>query len=102
MTGYKKYFIKSIKETYPDNFEEIVSTLETHYQYISKDTAFAKTSKNPIDKRLDFCSYFLALIATLDNRGESYNNIRKICLVIVTAYVRPRNKIQALIRKLPP
>ncbi len=29
-----------------------------------------ETSKNPMDKRLDFCAYFLALIKTLDEKKE--------------------------------
>jgi hypothetical protein len=68
---------------------------------ISIDTAFARTSKNPIDRRLDFCAYFLALIQTLDERKENFETIRRICLEIVLEYVRPKNKFQAWAKKLP-
>lgn len=42
------------------------------------DTNFASTSKNPIDRRLDFCAYFLALVKTLDKKGEPYETTRRI------------------------
>ena len=68
---------------------------------ISNDTNFALNSANPIDKRLDFSAYFLALIKTLDEQGETFETIRKICLEIVIDYVRPKNKIQQFLKKLP-
>jgi hypothetical protein len=55
-----------------------------------------------MDKRLEFCAYFLALIKVLDNKGESYSNIRDICLQVVMAHVHPKSKIQALIKKVIP
>lgn len=63
---------------------------------------FAATSHNPIDKRLDFSSYFLSLIKVLHLQGEIFDSIRKICLEVVTEYVRPKNKIQQLLKRLPP
>lgn len=69
MGDYRKYFINIIKNKYPNEFDKIVADTDTEYKNISPDTAFAKTSRNPVDRRLDFCSYFLALIkrsATLD------------------------------------
>lgn len=76
--------------------------IDEHYCQISPDTDFARTSKNPIDKRLDFCAYFLALIKTLDSAGESFDSIRKTCLEVVTAYVQPRNKMQAFFKRQLP
>ena len=102
MNSYKKYFIKTIRDKFPDKFDKIIADTGNHYKHISADTDFARTSKNPIDKRLDFCSYFLALIKTLDNNGETFDSIREICLEITTEYVRPKNKIQAYIKRLPP
>ena len=101
MDDYKKYFAKSIKENYPDDFNKIIATTNDYFKIISIDTGFASTSSNPIDKRLDFSSYFLALIKTLDEKGESFYDIRKICLEIVTEYVRPKNKFQKLLKRLP-
>jgi hypothetical protein len=99
---YKKYFAKAIRYYYPNSFSEIISQTHMNYLEISKDTSFALTSKNPMDKRLDFCAYFLALIMTLDKTGESYDRIREICLVITTEYVQPKNKLQEYIKRLLP
>ncbi|HOY12394.1 MAG TPA: L-2-amino-thiazoline-4-carboxylic acid hydrolase [Saprospiraceae bacterium] len=102
MDNYRKYFAHFVKENYPNSYVNVLSATENHFTIISKDTAFAKTSKNPIDKRLDFCSYFLALIKTLDERGESFENIRKICLEITIEYVQPKNKLQSIFKRLLP
>jgi hypothetical protein len=98
---YRKYFKKVIAERYPEVSDRIIPEVENHYKIISIDTRFAATSGNPIDKRLDFCAYFLALIKTLDARNEPYETIRKICLEIVTDYVKPKNGIHRLLKKLP-
>ncbi|HET6766457.1 MAG TPA: L-2-amino-thiazoline-4-carboxylic acid hydrolase [Chitinophagaceae bacterium] len=101
MARYKKYFITTIKREFAGHPDEIITSVDAHYKIISVDTSFAASSGNPIDKRLDFCAYFLALIKTLDERGESYETTRKICLEIVTEYVKPRNQIQQFVKKLP-
>ena len=101
MAGYRKYFIKPIKKNFPGNADKIISDTDNHYRAISPDTQFAKTSKNPIDRRLDFCSYFLALIKTLDEKGETFDDIRKLCLEIVTEYVKPKNKVQLFFKRIP-
>ena len=102
MRDYKKYFFHSIKHNFPNNFDQVLAATDHHYKNISADTSFAANSANPIDKRLDFSAYFLALIKTLDERGVTFDPIRKICLEIVTEYVRPKNKIQQLLKRLPP
>ena len=102
MNNYKTYFKRFIKDNYPNDFDKIISGTDNHYNIISADTTFAKTSKNPVDRRLDFCSYFLALIKTLDEREESFENIRKICLQITTEYVQPKTKIQQFLKRLLP
>ena len=63
--------------------------------------AFARTSPNPVDRRLDFTAYFLATIQVLEKRGESFERIREICLEITHEYVRPKNGFQAWLRRLP-
>jgi hypothetical protein len=88
MDDYRKYFRQFVVENYPKDFENILADTDRHYNIISRDTAFAKTSKNPIDRRLDFSSYFLALIKTLDEKSETFENIRIICLQITTEYVQ--------------
>ena len=53
------------------------------------------------DKRLDFCAYFLALIKTLDEQGETFETIRAISLKIVMEYIRPKNRLQLFLKRLP-
>ncbi len=98
---YRKFFVRAIKEKFPLGSDAIIANTDNHFKIISADTRFAATSKNPIDKRLDFCAYFLALIKTLDEQGETFETTRKICLEIVTEYVRPKNKIQQVLKRLP-
>jgi hypothetical protein len=102
MQPFRPFFLKSLKDHYPDEANLIIAATDIHYKKISTDTAFAATSGNPVDKRLDFTAYFLALIKTLDERGESYETIRKICIEITTNYVQPTNKLQAYIKQLIP
>jgi hypothetical protein len=102
MDEYRGYFFSVIKDSYPRDSDEIISSAEEHYRVTSADTAFAKTSRNPIDRRLDFCAYFLALIKTLDERGESFDRIRDVCLRITIAYVQPRNKLHGYLKLLVP
>ena len=101
MADYKRYFIATIKKEFPVHADEIITRTEAHYIAISVDTSFAASSRNPIDKRLDFCAYFLALIKTLDEQGEHFETTRKICLEIVTEYIKPKNKLQQILKKLP-
>ena len=101
MTNYRKYFLTGIKKNFPDHSDIIIIKTDLHYKIISSDTNFAARSKNPIDKRLDFSAYFLALIKTLDEQDEKFETTRKICLEIVTEYVRPKNKLQQFLKKLP-
>ena len=101
MGNYRKYFIAGVHKNFPGRPVDIIMKVDAHYKNISTDTAFALNSTNPIDKRLDFCAYFLALIKTLDEQGESFETTRKTCLEIVTKYVKPKNKFQKILRKLP-
>jgi hypothetical protein len=102
MKGYRKYFKDHLRRNYPDKFPALVARVEAHYQLISRDTTFSFRSPNPIDRRLDFSAYFLALIKTLVQEAESYDRIREICLAIVTDFVRPKNRFQAWLKTLPP
>jgi L-2-amino-thiazoline-4-carboxylic acid hydrolase len=101
MAGYRKYFARAVMTYYPDSSTSIMGEIDQHYTLISPDIAFAATSKNPLDKRLDVTGYFLALIMTLDKRGEPFDNTRKICLEIVMDYVKPKNKLQVYLKRLP-
>jgi hypothetical protein len=102
MDNYRKYFTQSIKDNYPKESDKIIADTDSYYSIISIDTKFASTSRNPIDKRLSFSAYFLAFIQTLDEKGESFENIRSICLEIVIEFVKPKNKFQAYFKRLLP
>ncbi len=102
MHDHRPFFLRTLKSRYPEKFEELVAQTEAHYQVVSADTTFAYTSGNPIDRRLDFSAYFLALIITMDKAGESFATIREVCLEVVIAYVQPRNKVQAFFKRLLP
>jgi hypothetical protein len=102
MSGYKKHFRASVKYHFPGESDMLIATIGTHYQNIRKDTKFASTSTNPIDRRLDFSAYFLALIKTLHEKGSSFETTRTICLEIVTNYVKPKNKVHAYLKRLFP
>jgi hypothetical protein len=101
MNNYENYFMAAVKDTYSNRSDFLLIELSRNFRSISNDTTFALTSSNPIDRRLDFCAYLLALIKTLDEQGESFETIRQICLKIVIEYVRPKNKIQLLLKQLP-
>jgi len=102
MKAYKKYFIKTIEHHFPYKANMLIQKMNIHYAIISKDTSFALASKNPIDKRLDFMAYFLALIKTLDEQQQGFDAIRNICLEVVTDYVQPKNKLHAFLKRIPP
>lgn len=101
MPPYRNYFTSVIRSHFPDGADKIIADVDSHFRSIAPDTAFAATSSNPIDRRLDFSAYFLALIKALDDRGESFETIRKLCLEAVTEYVRPKNKFQEFLKRLP-
>ncbi len=102
MNNYRKYFVTTIRRHFPDRSATMIAKVDHQFEIISVDTHFAATSRNPIDKRLDFSSYFLSLIRVLDLQGLPFDSIRKICLEIVTEYVRPKNKIHIVLKRLPP
>jgi hypothetical protein len=102
MRSYKKHFAHAIKRNYPGSFDDVGSATERNYQMISADSSFFFRSKNPLDRRLDFCAYFLALIKTLDERGEQYETIKRVSLEVVTDYVTPKNKFQQMLKRIPP
>jgi hypothetical protein len=101
MEPYKPYFVGVIEAHYPDRSAFLLAAIDRHYARIAEDTRFAATSANPLDKRLDFSAYFLALIQTLDEGGEPFQTIRTLCLQVVTEYIRPKNKVQQLLKRLP-
>lgn len=100
--SYRKYFQKIIHQTYPETAGAILRETESHYLHISKDADFAFTSKNPLDRRLDFTSYFLALIQVLHKRELPYEEIKNTCLKITIEYVSPKNALHLWFKRLLP
>ena len=101
MPDFRIYFVEGVKKNFPAQSTNIISAVDDHYNIISADIAFAASSRNPIDKRLDFCAYFLALIKTLDEQGETFETTKKVCLEIVTEFVRPKNRLQQFLKRVP-
>jgi hypothetical protein len=102
MNDYTKYFAESIKDHFPNEFNKVIADTDRHYKNISIDTSFASSSPNLLDKRLDFSAYFLAFIKTMNEKGETFEAIRNICLEIVIEYVRPKNRIQEFTKRCLP
>ena len=102
MTAFKKYFATTIRAKYPSEAESLLVQLDEEFDRLLPDVRFASTSSNPIDRRLTFCAYFLALIKVLDKRGESFQQVRAVSLEVVHEYVKPKNKLQHFIKKLIP
>ena len=98
---FRKYFKIVIKQRYPETGDSILLETDSKYLLISKDTGFSKVSSNPIDKRLDFTAYFLALIQVLEGKGVDYESIKIICLEITYNYVSPKNEFQRWLKRLP-
>ncbi|GAB3165810.1 hypothetical protein GCM10027291_09880 [Telluribacter humicola] len=80
MNNYRKYFIKSIKDYYLNEFDRVIADTDNHYATISIDTKFASTSGNPIDKRLDFSAYFLAFIKPWTKRVKRLTQSERFVL----------------------
>ena len=100
--NYKKAFNRVLKQAFPKEYRALLDETEQHFAHISKDVAFAARSANPMDRRLDFSAYFLSLIKAMEKSGEPYDAIRRVCLAVATEYVRPKNRLQAFLKRLPP
>ncbi len=99
---YRKFFKQIINTKLPELASSIVLETDNQYLTVSKNTNFSKKSSNPLDKRLDLMAYFLALIKTLEKNHIGYENIKSLCIEIATEYVRPKNKFQNWLKRLPP
>ena len=99
--AYRKFFRKAIESHFPGEAAAMIISVEEHFAVISKDTQFAAKSSNPVDRRLDFSAYFLALIKVLEAKDVSYEQIRSICLEITIDYVSPKNFFKKWLKKLP-
>lgn len=98
---YYRFFLHNLRKHFPDCYPRVMTAIDRRFANISPDVAFAVNSSNPIDKRLDFTAYFLSTILTLEEEGQSYEQIKSICMEIVLACVQPRNAIHAWFKKIP-
>jgi hypothetical protein len=99
---FRKHFHDEILRQYPPEcFAEIRAEIEARYESIHPDISFARTSRNPVDRRLEFCGYFLATIQAMEARGANFEEIRKVCVRIAEAHVRPANAWQRWRKALP-
>lgn len=101
MGTFRKYFHQGILKDYPTQAAQIVADIESAYKRIQPDIQFAKSSRNPVDRRMEIAAYFLATIEVLNKNGESIEKIRALLLGIANEYVRPKNALQRMLKKLP-
>ena len=101
MKTYRKYFQKAIEAHFPQNEDALMADVDAGYRALQGDVRFSRSSKNPMDRRLDIAAYFLSLIEVLDGRGESFERIRQICLEIAQDSVRPKTRFQAWRKRRP-
>jgi len=101
MGKFRKYFHEAIQKEYPQHAAHHIADIETTFKRIQPDVHFAKTSKNPVDRRLEIAAFFLATIEVLNKNGESIEKIRTLLLGIANEYVRPKNAFQRTLKKLP-
>ncbi|GJM35640.1 MAG: hypothetical protein DHS20C18_46410 [Saprospiraceae bacterium] len=99
---YKKHFKRVLTKRFPELYGSILLNTDKRYLRISKDTDFSKSSSNPLDKRLDLMAYFLATIQSLQEQELDFQRIENVCIEIATEYVRPKNGLQKLFKKIPP
>ncbi|WP_336515980.1 L-2-amino-thiazoline-4-carboxylic acid hydrolase [Pollutibacter soli] len=101
MHDYRPYFYDEINKVYPGMASAIIQATDDQYTTLLPDISFISYSGNPIDKRLDFSAYFLALIQVLEKEGEDFEKIRMVCLNITTEYVKPKSALQRWFKKWP-
>lgn len=101
MQKFRKYFHGAIQKEYPQQATQLIADIETSFKRIQPDVRFAKTSKNPVDRRMEIAAFFLATIEVLDKSGEPMERIRAVLLGIANEYVRPKNAVHRMLKKLP-
>ena len=102
MKDHIPYFKRFTELIFNEQAEELLICCQLQYDRIQPDIAFSLKSPNLIDRRLDFSAYVLAYIVTLEQKGIAKEEIRKICLQIVTAFVQPENRREAWLKRSIP
>ena len=99
---YTYCFINALNRHFPVDSASLLHRLDIKYSEIQKDVSFVKKSSNPIDKRLYFTAYLLALIKILEHEGIPFDRVKDICLEITYDSVSPKNWFQKHIKRLIP
>lgn len=100
--SYKKSFTKIIQKKYPLEHQNILKAIQKQSSLISQEVGNLSNTGNPLDKRMDFAIYFLALIQTMETKGLDYETIKQLSLEITYDFVKPKNKFQSWLKQLPP
>jgi hypothetical protein len=100
--GFKKYFHRVIQRHFPQQAIRLLLEIEAAFKRLQPEVRFVRTSKNPVERRLEIAAYFPATIEVLHQAGESFENIRTALLEIANDYVRPKNYFHGLLKRLPP
>jgi len=101
MGKFRKYFHQGILKYDPHQATQLLADIEAAFKRIQPDVRFAKTSKNPVDRRMEIAAYILATIEVLDKAGAPLEKIREVLHGIAHELVRPKNALQRLLKKLP-
>lgn len=99
--AFQKHFHDELRRRYPESYTGLRADIDARYRAIYPDVSFARASRNPIDRRLDFCAYFLATIQALEARAATFEQIREVCVTVTESYVRPANAWQRWFKRLP-
>ncbi|MFT5885635.1 MAG: hypothetical protein ACI9IP_002095 [Arcticibacterium sp.] len=100
--NFRGYFKKTLEASYPDNFKDIIKSIESKNDILNGSFKFALKSKNPLDKKLPFAAYFLAMIQVLEAEKVSFDKIKTLCLEVAEAYAKPKNRIHKWYKLLLP
>jgi len=101
MDDYTECFERELRRRYPAEFAVLWAEIGDRHRRLAPDIAFARRSANPMDRRLEFCAFFLATIQALENRHAGFDEIRATCLAITIEYVRPKTAWQRWRKALP-
>jgi len=100
--NFRGYFKKVLEASYPDSFKDIIKSIESENDNLSDSIRFALKSKNPLDKKLPFAAYFLAMIQVLETDKVGFDKIETLCLQVAEAYAKPKNRIHKWYKLLLP
>ncbi len=101
MNDYIECFERELRRRYPAEFAALWAEIAIRYRRVAPDVKFARHSPNPMDRRLEFCAFFLATIQALEHRRAEFDEISATCLAITQDYVRPKSAWQRWLKSLP-